>query len=163
MIGVYGGTFDPVHYGHLRTALEVKELFSLNEVRLIPCKTPPHRAQPMASPKMRLQMLHLAVEAESGLVVDTGCSNIGGRGSKYFLGVPGREFRIGRDHQRERSGEHGPGKRISRQAGLLDSAIRHEDRQPRVKGTEVGFLHESVSIVLRLPLNRPLTGERSSF
>lgn len=71
MIGVYGGTFDPVHYGHLRTALEVKELFGLNEVRLIPCKTPPHRAQPMASPKMRLQMLHLAVEAESGLVVDT--------------------------------------------------------------------------------------------
>lgn len=71
MIGVYGGTFDPVHYGHLRTALEVKELFGLDEVRLIPCNTPPHREQPKASPEMRLQMLRLAVENEPGLVIDT--------------------------------------------------------------------------------------------
>ena len=71
MIGVYGGTFDPIHYGHLRTALEVKELYGLDEVRLIPCNSPPHREQPKASAEMRLQMLRLAVENEPGLVIDT--------------------------------------------------------------------------------------------
>ena len=71
MIGVYGGTFDPVHYGHLRTALEVKGLFGLDQVRLIPCNSPPHRGQPKASAEMRLQMLRLAVVNEPGLVIDT--------------------------------------------------------------------------------------------
>jgi len=70
MIGVFGGTFDPVHYGHLRSALEVKELFGLDEVRLIPCKLPPHRDQPDATPTMRLDMLQIAIQDQSGLVVD---------------------------------------------------------------------------------------------
>ncbi len=60
MIGIYGGTFNPVHYGHLRTALEVKELFGLDELRLIPCRLPPHREQPEVSGEMRLQMLQIA-------------------------------------------------------------------------------------------------------
>ena len=71
MIGVFGGTFDPVHYGHLRAALEVKERFGLAELRLIPCGQPPHRNPPVAPAPMRADMLKLAVENQAGLVVDT--------------------------------------------------------------------------------------------
>jgi nicotinate-nucleotide adenylyltransferase len=71
MIGIYGGTFDPVHYGHLRTAVEVKELFDLQELRLLPSFQPPHRLRPGALPEMRLQMLQLAIKNQSGLQVDT--------------------------------------------------------------------------------------------
>ncbi len=71
MIGIYGGTFDPVHYGHLRTAVEVKELFDLQELRLIPSFQPPHRLRPGALPEMRLRMLQLAIKNQSGLQVDT--------------------------------------------------------------------------------------------
>jgi nicotinate-nucleotide adenylyltransferase len=71
MIGIFGGTFDPVHYGHLRSALEVKDIFGLSEVRLIPCAQPPHREQPAATALMRLHMLELAIENQPGLVIDT--------------------------------------------------------------------------------------------
>ncbi len=70
MIGIYGGTFDPIHYGHLRTALEIKEIFSLNEVRLIPCAQPAHRTIPLTSPQKRLEMLKLAVQIHQELVID---------------------------------------------------------------------------------------------
>ena len=71
MIGIFGGTFDPVHYGHLRSALEVKEIFGLSEVRLIPSAQPPHRDQPAASSLMRLRMLDLAIKNQPGLIIDT--------------------------------------------------------------------------------------------
>lgn len=71
MIGIFGGTFDPIHYGHLRSALEVKEIFGLTEVRLIPSAQPPHREQPAATALMRLQMLELAVKNQPGLIIDT--------------------------------------------------------------------------------------------
>ena len=71
MIGVYGGTFDPVHYGHLRTALEVKEQFDLQEIRLLPCSQPPHRQQPAVPAGKRLEMLQLAIAERSGMVIDT--------------------------------------------------------------------------------------------
>lgn len=71
MIGIFGGTFDPVHYGHLRSALEVKDIFGLTEVRLIPCANPPHREQPVVTAKMRLQMLELAIKNQPGLKIDT--------------------------------------------------------------------------------------------
>jgi nicotinate-nucleotide adenylyltransferase len=71
MIGIFGGTFDPVHYGHLRSALEVKEFFGLDEVRLIPSAQPPHRNSPHASAQQRTEMLRLAIENQPGLVVDT--------------------------------------------------------------------------------------------
>ncbi len=71
MLGIYGGTFDPVHYGHLRTALEVKEALRLAELRLLPCRLPPHRGTPGASPAQRLRMLELALEnADPGFTVD---------------------------------------------------------------------------------------------
>lgn len=62
MIGIYGGTFDPVHYGHLRTALEVNEIFALHELRLLPCAQPAHRTKPEVSTTNRLQMLQLAIQ-----------------------------------------------------------------------------------------------------
>ncbi|SJM92891.1 nicotinate-nucleotide adenylyltransferase [Crenothrix polyspora] len=70
MIGIFGGTFDPIHYGHLRSALEVKEIFNLTQVRLIPSAQPPHRLQPLASAALRLQMLELAISNQTGLVAD---------------------------------------------------------------------------------------------
>ncbi len=71
MIGVYGGTFDPVHFGHLRTALEVKECFALDEIRLIPCSQPPHRELPLTSPEKRLEMLELAVNNQQRMLIDS--------------------------------------------------------------------------------------------
>jgi nicotinate-nucleotide adenylyltransferase len=72
MIGIYGGTFDPIHYGHLRTALEVQEAVGLDEIRFVPCRLPPHRTTPEASPDLRLKMLELALrDAEPGFRIDT--------------------------------------------------------------------------------------------
>ena len=70
MIGVFGGTFDPVHHGHLRAAVEVLDVFALDEVRLIPSATPPHRVQPVASAIQRRDMLARAVDGHPKLVVD---------------------------------------------------------------------------------------------
>ncbi|TVS18122.1 MAG: nicotinate-nucleotide adenylyltransferase [Gammaproteobacteria bacterium] len=70
MIACFGGTFDPVHNGHLEAAKEVLTRAVCEEVRLIPCHIPPHRGVPHASPAHRLAMLELAVADCPGLVVD---------------------------------------------------------------------------------------------
>jgi len=69
-LGILGGTFDPVHHGHLRLAVEVWRSCNLAEVRLIPLHTPPHRQTPNTSPGQRLQMLQLATQPSDELVVD---------------------------------------------------------------------------------------------
>lgn len=69
-IGLLGGTFDPVHFGHLRPALEVRECLDLTELRLLPCHVSPHREPPRATPEQRLQMLTLATAPGTALTVD---------------------------------------------------------------------------------------------
>ncbi|EJN25330.1 nicotinate/nicotinamide nucleotide adenylyltransferase [Pseudomonas sp. GM79] len=69
-IGVLGGTFDPVHIGHLRGALEVAESLALDELRLTPSARPPHRGTPQVSAKDRLAMVKCAVAGVAPLVVD---------------------------------------------------------------------------------------------
>ena len=69
-MGVFGGTFDPIHYGHLRTAFEVLQALRFAEVRFMPCGTPPHRGTPVAAPEQRLAMVRAATEGQHGFVVD---------------------------------------------------------------------------------------------
>jgi nicotinate-nucleotide adenylyltransferase len=69
-IGVFGGTFDPIHYGHLRTAFEMLQALAFAEVRLIPCGDPPHRGVTFASAELRLRMLNAAARNLEGFVVD---------------------------------------------------------------------------------------------
>ena len=70
LIGVLGGTFDPIHYGHLRTGLELLERLALDEVRFIPCGQPPHRAAPATPGSLRLRMVEAAVAGQPGFVAD---------------------------------------------------------------------------------------------
>lgn len=69
-IGILGGTFDPIHYGHLRSAIEVYQRLNLAQVRLIPCFKPVHKKATLASPEDRLAMIREAIKDERGLVVD---------------------------------------------------------------------------------------------
>jgi nicotinate-nucleotide adenylyltransferase len=70
MIGILGGTFDPVHFGHLRPALDVRQALGLEEIRLLPCHVPPHRPQPEASTQQRTLMLQAAIAGVDGFVID---------------------------------------------------------------------------------------------
>jgi nicotinate-nucleotide adenylyltransferase len=69
-IGIFGGTFDPIHYGHLRTALELKVLLDLAAVHFVPCANPPHRTMPMTDGRLRLRMVEAAIRGEAGFVAD---------------------------------------------------------------------------------------------
>ena len=69
-VGVFGGTFDPIHYGHLRPAQEALQQLALTELRIIPAAIPPHRPPPKASAAQRLAMAELAIRDFPGLRVD---------------------------------------------------------------------------------------------
>jgi len=69
-MGIFGGTFDPIHYGHLRTAFELREAVRLAEVCFLPTGNPPHRDQTQASAEQRLALVRAAVADEAGFTVD---------------------------------------------------------------------------------------------
>lgn len=69
-IGLFGGTFDPIHFAHLRLAEEVSDAFALEQVRFIPAAVPPHRKEPRASPAHRLAMTRIATQGNPRFVVD---------------------------------------------------------------------------------------------
>ncbi|BCL76713.1 putative nicotinate-nucleotide adenylyltransferase [Jeongeupia sp. HS-3] len=69
-LGIYGGSFDPIHNGHLAFARCLRDTFALPEVRLIPTGLPPHRAASRISPQQRFDWVKLALAGESGLTAD---------------------------------------------------------------------------------------------
>jgi len=69
-IGILGGTFDPIHYGHLRPALELLNALELAEVRFLPCRIPAHRGAPLVTADQRLALVRLATAGQPGFVAD---------------------------------------------------------------------------------------------
>ncbi|HCU67193.1 MAG TPA: nicotinate-nucleotide adenylyltransferase [Rheinheimera sp.] len=61
LLGFYGGTFDPIHQGHLQLALYVQQHCQLEQLQLLPCHLPPHRAHPGVSSEHRAAMVELAI------------------------------------------------------------------------------------------------------
>lgn len=69
-IGLFGGTFDPIHYGHLRLAQELATGLGLEEVRFVPAGRPPHRESPAVSAQQRLEMARLAIAGNPLFTLD---------------------------------------------------------------------------------------------
>ncbi|MDH5483777.1 MAG: nicotinate-nucleotide adenylyltransferase [Gammaproteobacteria bacterium] len=70
LTGILGGTFDPVHYGHLRPALEIMQALQLEQVRFLPNNEPPHRAAPFLDKDTRCQLVELAIADVPGFELD---------------------------------------------------------------------------------------------
>jgi len=83
MICILGGTFDPVHFGHLRPALDVQQSLDIPRVHLLPCRLPPHRDPPQGSPEQRLELLRLAIADEPALDIDA--RELGRDGPSYMV------------------------------------------------------------------------------
>ncbi len=82
-LAVLGGTFNPVHYGHLRSALELVEHLGLAQLSLMPCAQPPHRDAPAVSAEHRAKMVELAIADEPRLVCDR--RELGRSGPSYTI------------------------------------------------------------------------------
>ena len=71
MIGIYGGSFDPVHLGHLQTATSIKNELDIDRLFMLPCFEPVHKNSLNYTSKQRLQMLDLAIKEFNSLEIDT--------------------------------------------------------------------------------------------
>jgi nicotinate-nucleotide adenylyltransferase len=70
-IGIYGGSFNPVHFGHLIVARAIREKLNLAQVYFLPSRNPPHKdAKKLAGPEHRAEMVRLAIEREDGFQFD---------------------------------------------------------------------------------------------
>lgn len=69
-IALFGGTFDPIHIGHLRAAIELRERLGFDEVRLVPSHQPVHRDAPRVDSAERCAMVRMAIAGEAGLRLD---------------------------------------------------------------------------------------------
>jgi nicotinate-nucleotide adenylyltransferase len=69
-VALFGGTFNPVHFGHLNLANNLADYLQVESVRMIPCAIPPHREAPSVSAEQRLAMLQLAIDDQPLLVSD---------------------------------------------------------------------------------------------
>ena len=70
-VGIYGGSFDPIHHGHLILAREAREALNLEKIIFVPAAVSPFRVRPAAAPgNLRLKLLYAAIEAEEGLAID---------------------------------------------------------------------------------------------
>ena len=69
-LGIFGGTFDPIHFGHLRTAFELLAVLQLDEMRFVPAGSPPHRETPLADANLRLALVAAAIADQPGFVID---------------------------------------------------------------------------------------------
>lgn len=83
VLGIFGGTFDPVHVGHLRTAYEIRARLGIERMHFIPAAVPPHRTRPTASFELRTEMLEAALEHEPGCTVDR--RELGREGPSYTV------------------------------------------------------------------------------
>lgn len=70
-VGMLGGTFDPIHHGHLRSALEVREALGLDRLHMIPAPQPPLRGVPQVSAEQRLALLQAGIGSTQGLYADS--------------------------------------------------------------------------------------------
>lgn len=71
LIGIFGGTFNPIHFGHLRMAEELRKQLDLDEVRFIPSANPPHKTEPDVSAKQRAEMVELAISDHPNFILET--------------------------------------------------------------------------------------------
>src|ERR1700719_424437 len=70
LLGILGGTFDPVHNGHLAIANYLLQKLPFEQIHLLPCNIPPHRQQPTASAAQRLHMLELAAKSSPNIYIN---------------------------------------------------------------------------------------------
>jgi len=70
VIGIFGGTFDPVHFGHIKPALSIKQALNLTQLCYVPNRLPPHRGKPWLSVQQRLSLLQNALRDYPGVCVD---------------------------------------------------------------------------------------------
>jgi len=117
-VAIFGGTFDPIHFAHLRAAEEVREALGLDEVRLVPAAAPPHKTRrPMAPAADRVRMVELAVADVPGLRV-----------WDVEIGRPGLSYSI--DTVRALRAEVGTARRIVFALGRDAFADFHTWREP---------------------------------